>query len=132
NREAHPLTGGVDRTSPAGRPGGRLRRQRPPRPRHRGLCVASQRLAPHSGGAPLMSVLWITADVFDGLARLDDASVDLVVTSPPFLALRSYLPADHPDKEKEIGSEANPAAFIDVMLAATAELRRVLAPHGSI
>src|SRR5690606_10591927 len=45
---------------------------------------------------------------------------------------RSYLPADHPDKGKEIGSEPTPAAFIDVMLAVTAELRRVLAPHGSI
>jgi hypothetical protein len=40
-------------------------------------------------------------DVFDGLAALEDGTVDLVVTSPPFLALRSYLPADHPDKGKE-------------------------------
>lgn len=79
-----------------------------------------------------MTARWITADVFDGLATLEDGSVDLVVTSPPFLALRSYLPADHPDKGKEIGSEPTPAAFIDVMLAVTAELRRVLAPHGSI
>lgn len=79
-----------------------------------------------------MSVRWITADVFDGLAQLEDNSVDLVITSPPFLALRSYLPADHPDKTKEIGSEATPAEFIDTMLAVTAELRRVLVPHGSI
>lgn len=79
-----------------------------------------------------MSVKWITADVFDGLAQLDDGSVDLVVTSPPFLQLRSYLPLDHPDKEKEIGQEATPAEFIDTMLAVVAELRRVLAPHGSI
>lgn len=79
-----------------------------------------------------MTARWITADVFDGLATLEDGSVDLVVTSPPFLALRSYLPADHPDKGKEIGSEPTPAEFIDVMLRVTAELRRVLAPHGSI
>lgn len=79
-----------------------------------------------------MSARWITADVFDGLATLEDGSVDLVVTSPPFLALRSYLPADHPDKGKEIGSESTPAEFLDVLLAVTAELRRVLAPHGSI
>jgi hypothetical protein len=58
--------------------------------------------------------------------------VDLVLTSPPFLALRSYLPADHPDKAKEIGSEPTPAAFLDTLLALTAEWRRVLAPHGSI
>jgi hypothetical protein len=46
--------------------------------------------------------------------------------------LRSYLPADHPDKAKEIGSEATPAEFIDVLLKVTEKLRRVLAPHGSI
>ena len=78
------------------------------------------------------AITWHTGDVFDGLATLEDGSIDLVATSPPFLALRSYLPSDHPDKGKEIGSEATPAAFIDVMLAVTAELRRVLAPHGSI
>lgn len=75
---------------------------------------------------------YLVGDVFDRLAEIEDGSVDLIVTSPPFLALRSYLPADHPDKAKEIGSEPTPAAFIDVMLALSAELRRVLAPHGSI
>ena len=79
-----------------------------------------------------MTARFLVADVFDGLTTLEDGSVDLVVTSPPFLALRSYLPADHPDKGKEIGSEATPAAFLDVMLRFTAELRRVVAPHGSI
>lgn len=79
-----------------------------------------------------MTARWYTCDVFDGLAQIPDESVDLVITSPPFLALRSYLPADHPDKAKEIGSEATPAEFIDVMLAVTKELRRVLAPHGSL
>lgn len=71
-------------------------------------------------------------DVFDVMATLPDNSVDLMLTSPPFLALRSYLPADHPDKGKEIGSEANPAEFVDVLLALTAEWRRLLTPHGSI
>ena len=71
-------------------------------------------------------------DVFARLAEIPDASVDLVVTSPPFLALRDYLPADHPDKKFEIGNEPTPAEFLDAMLAVTAELGRVLAPHGSI
>jgi site-specific DNA-methyltransferase (adenine-specific) len=75
---------------------------------------------------------FVIGDVFDGLASLPDASVDCVMTSPPFLALRSYLPPDHPDKGKEIGAEPTPAAFLDTMLALTAELRRVVAPHGSI
>ena len=79
-----------------------------------------------------MTVRYLVGDVFDRMAELEDGSIDLVVTSPPFLALRSYLPADHPDKGKEIGSEPTPAEFIDTLLAVTVELRRVLAPHGSI
>jgi DNA modification methylase len=63
---------------------------------------------------------------------LEAGSVDLIVTSPPFLALRSYLPADHADKAKEMGSEATPGAFIDALLDLTEEWARVLAPHGSI
>lgn len=79
-----------------------------------------------------MTARLLVGDVFDRMAELPDASVDLILTSPPFLALRSYLPADHPDKAKEIGSEPTPAAFLDTLLALTAEWRRVLAPHGSI
>lgn len=79
-----------------------------------------------------MTARLIIGDVFEALGTLEDGSVDLVLTSPPFLALRSYLPADHADKAKEIGSEPTPAAFIDTLLRVTAELRRVLAPHGSI
>jgi DNA modification methylase len=71
-------------------------------------------------------------DVFERMAEIPDGSIDLIVTSPPFLALRSYLPADHPDKAKEIGSEATPAEFIDTLLALSAEWGRVLAPHGSL
>lgn len=71
-------------------------------------------------------------DVFEQLAKIPDGSIDLIVTSPPFLALRSYLPDDHPDKGKEIGSESGPAAFLDTMMALSAEWGRVLAPHGSL
>src|SRR5690606_34628937 len=83
------------------------------------------------GGDPVSRAIYLVGDVFERMAELPDGSVDLVMTSPPFLALRSYLPADHPDKGKEIGSEATPAEFIDTLLALTAEWRRLLAPHGS-
>lgn len=79
-----------------------------------------------------MSARWMVGDVWDRLAELPDGSVDLVLTSPPFLGLRSYLPADHPDKAKEIGSEPTPADYLDTLLALTEEWGRVLAPHGSI
>ena len=75
---------------------------------------------------------FIIGDTREVVASLPDASVDLVLTSPPFLALRSYLPADHPDKGSEIGSEGTPAAFLAVLLDLAQGWRRVLAPHGSI
>lgn len=75
---------------------------------------------------------YLIGDVRDRMTELPDGSIDLVLTSPPFLALRSYLPADHPDKAREIGAEPTPAAFLDTLLGLTAEWRRLLAPHGSI
>jgi len=78
------------------------------------------------------SIQYRVGDVFDRLAEIPDNSIDLIVSSPPFLALRSYLPADHPDKGKEIGQEPTPAAFIRTHLELAAEYARVLAPHGSL
>jgi site-specific DNA-methyltransferase (adenine-specific) len=83
------------------------------------------------GVATVTAVLRI-GDVFDLLAHVPDQSIDCLITSPPFLALRSYLPADHPDKHREIGSEATPADFLDTLLALTAEFGRVLTPSGSL
>ena len=79
-----------------------------------------------------MTVTYTIGDTRDVIATIPDGSVSLIATSPPFIALRSYLPADHPDKHAEIGSEPDPATFIDTMLELTAEWGRVLAPWGSI
>jgi len=79
-----------------------------------------------------MAARFIVGDTLDVLRSMPDASVDLVLTSPPFLALRSYLPNEHPDKAKEIGSESTPGAYLDVLLDVLEECGRVLAPHGSI
>lgn len=81
-----------------------------------------------------MTALYLVGDVFERVADLRRRGVRaaLVLCSPPFLALRSYLPDGHPLKAREIGSEATPAAFVHVMLALVAELGHVLAPWGSI
>lgn len=79
-----------------------------------------------------MTARFIEGDALSVLKTMPDASVDLVVTSPPFLALRSYLPADDPNKPLEMGSEPTPGQYIDALLDVTEELARVLAPHGSI
>ena len=80
----------------------------------------------------MSAATYLVGDVFDVMAAMPDRSVDLVLTSPPFLALRSYLPDDHPDKAKEIGSEPTPAEFIDTLLALTAEWGRLISDTGSI
>jgi site-specific DNA-methyltransferase (adenine-specific) len=79
-----------------------------------------------------MSGRYIVGDSLTVLRSLPDASVDLVLTSPPFLALRSYLPADDPSKHLEVGAERTPGDYIDALLDVVEECRRVLAPHGSI
>ena len=60
-----------------------------------------------------------------------DSSVDLVVTSPPYFALRSYKDGGE-HYEAQIGSEATPADFVQALLEVTAECMRVLKPSGSI
>lgn len=74
-----------------------------------------------------MTVTHHTGHVLDHIRQLPDNSVDLVATSPPFLALRDYNGL--PD---QWGSEPTPAAFLAHLLELTTELRRVLTPHGSI
>lgn len=60
-----------------------------------------------------------------------DDSVDLVVTSPPYFALRSYQDAgEHYDGQ--IGSEATPQEFLDALWTVTRECVRVLKPSGSL
>lgn len=60
-----------------------------------------------------------------------DESVDLIVTSPPYFALRSYTDGgEHYDGQ--IGSEPTPQAFLEALWTVTAECRRVLKPSGSM
>ena len=62
---------------------------------------------------------------------LADASVDLIVTSPPYFGLRSYQDSGQ-HYEGQIGSEATATEFTDALISATAEMARVLKPSGSI
>lgn len=62
---------------------------------------------------------------------VDDASVDLIVTSPPYFGLRSYTDGGKP-YDGQIGSETGPAEFLDALTRCTAEMARVLKPTGSI
>lgn len=69
-------------------------------------------------------------DSAEVLKALPDASVHCCITSPPYFNLRSYLPADHADKGREIGLEASPAAHLEALLRVFRECCRVLRPDG--
>jgi DNA modification methylase len=62
---------------------------------------------------------------------LSDESVDLVVTSPPYFALRSYRDGGE-HYAGQVGSEETPEAYLEALWAATGEMVRVLKPSGSL
>src|SRR4051812_21771611 len=68
----------------------------------------------------------IVGDVRDGLGQLPDASVDLVVTSPPYWALRDYgVPG-------QLGAESSVDEWVEALVEVAADARRVLVPTGSL
>lgn len=77
-----------------------------------------------------MSVRILIGDCREVLRTLDAESVQAVVTSPPYWGLRSYLPAGHPDKPHEIGSEPTVQEWVDTMVGVMREVRRVLRSDG--
>lgn len=74
----------------------------------------------------------IISDALSGLQALADKSVQLIVTSPPYWGLRSYLPKDHPLKSLEIGCEATPEEYVARLVPIFHEARRVLRDDGSM
>ncbi len=66
----------------------------------------------------------IQADVFAGLSALDSASVQCVVTSPPYWGLRDYM------VDGQIGAEPTLPEFIERLVKVFEEVKRVLANDG--
>lgn len=59
-------------------------------------------------------------------------SIQTIVTSPPYYGLRSYLPADHPDKGRELGGEATVGEYVANLVALFAALRPALRDDGTL
>jgi DNA modification methylase len=78
---------------------------------------------------PVVSV--ITGDCREILTSLPDESVNCCVTSPPYYGLRSYLPKDHPDKDKEIGVENSADIYVSDLASIFREVKRVLRKDGT-
>jgi DNA modification methylase len=62
---------------------------------------------------------------------LQPGSVDLVVTSPPYFALRSYRDGGE-HYAGQLGSEPTPGDYVDALIECTADWLKVLRPGGSI
>lgn len=83
-------------------------------------CVLGLSLRPSEGDKTMI----INGDA--SALPLADASVRLVVTSPPYFALRDYgVPG-------EIGQESSPSEYLAALLCVFRELRRVLTGDGSV
>lgn len=67
----------------------------------------------------------ICGDAFSVLRKFPDESIDCVITSPPYWALRDY------QVEGQIGLEASIEEYLEKLLAVFAEVRRVLKPAGT-
>lgn len=74
----------------------------------------------------------LLGDALEQLRTLPDASVQTCVTSPPYFGLRSYLPSDHTDKAKEVGSEETPAEYVARLVSVFREVKRVLRDDGTL
>lgn len=68
----------------------------------------------------------IQGDSAEVLAGFPDASVDMVMTSPPYWAVREY------DGGSGLGNESTPEEYVEHLVSILAHLERVLKPTGSL
>jgi DNA modification methylase len=74
-------------------------------------------------------------DALTGLRSLPNASVDCVVTSPPYWGTRDYgtEPVRWPDGDlASLGLESNPQRYVDHLVAVCTETHRVLKDTGTL
>ena len=73
-----------------------------------------------------MGVEIITGDCREVLATMPEASVNCIVTSPPYYGLRDY------GHDGQIGLEETPDEYVAQMVAVFREARRVLRDDGTL
>lgn len=67
----------------------------------------------------------LIGDVREQLRELDSASVDCIVTSPPYFGLRDY------GRTGQLGAEHDVAEWVAELRSVARQLARVLRPHGT-
>lgn len=68
----------------------------------------------------------LIGDAREQLMTLQDASVDCIVTSPPYFRLRDYA------ADGQLGLESSVSGWVDHLQAVARELARVLVPSGTL
>lgn len=66
------------------------------------------------------------------LPTLPENHFHCCITSVPYWGLRSYLPKDHPDKAKEIGTEPTFEIYLQHIVEVFDQVRRVLREDGTL
>ena len=74
----------------------------------------------------------ILGDCRQGMRDLPPNHFHLAVCSPPYWALREYLPEGHPLKHLEIGNEPTVEEYLEHIVEVFAEVYRVLRPDGTL
>lgn len=65
-------------------------------------------------------------DCMEGLAKIEDNTIDCCITSPPYWGLRDY------GVDGQIGLEETPEEYVAKMVEIFREVRRVLKPEGTL
>lgn len=101
-----------------------MRRLAVPAMGHRPKTYCRETGRPSHPEVPRNSIL--LGDVMDQLGLLPSASVDTVITSPPYFLLRNYA------TNGQLGLEATIAEYVQTIVSVCDELARVLRPTGSL
>ena len=68
----------------------------------------------------------VIGDCLESLKKMDDCSVQSVITSPPYWGLRDY------GEDGQVGLEGTPKEYVDKMVEIFREVRRVLRDDGTL
>jgi DNA modification methylase len=74
----------------------------------------------------------LNGDARQLLAQMPFDTFHCCITSPPYHGMRSYLPADHPWKHLEIGSEPTVELYIQHLIEVFNEVHRVMRFDGTL
>ena len=72
---------------------------------------------------------FITADCLSEMKKMEDKSINCIITSPPYWAMRKY---DNAENEKEIGNELDYRDYINALTEIFIEAKRILTDEGSL